>query len=163
MKKTDEKSGHNVIACSRPPKRRPLERRTLAPKLTRIHTEGQKSDLQSEVALAKKNLVFFLFLQKSRPKSVTLQFFWISCWSRSGCQSSWLLFHQQPSGTRGSLSSPAKPTRNSALPAKSKRAYGTQEMALDRGLLLSKQQRGVGNDGNSDHYVFASQPPILSP
>ena len=30
--KTDENSGHYVIASSRPPKRRPLERRTLAPK-----------------------------------------------------------------------------------------------------------------------------------
>ena len=29
--KTDENSGHYVIASSRPPKRRPLERRTLAP------------------------------------------------------------------------------------------------------------------------------------
>ena len=28
---TDENSGHYVIASSRPPKRRPLERRTLAP------------------------------------------------------------------------------------------------------------------------------------
>ena len=28
--KTDENSGHYVIASSRPPKRRPLERRTLA-------------------------------------------------------------------------------------------------------------------------------------
>ena len=35
-----------------------------------------------------------------------------------------------------------QPTRNAALPAKSKRANGTQEMTLDRGLLLSKQQRG---------------------
>ena len=31
-KKTDENSGHYVIASSRPPERRPLERRTLAPK-----------------------------------------------------------------------------------------------------------------------------------
>ena len=30
---TDENSGHYVIASSRPPERRPLERRTLAPKL----------------------------------------------------------------------------------------------------------------------------------
>ena len=30
--KTDENSGHYVIASSRPPERRPLERRTLAPK-----------------------------------------------------------------------------------------------------------------------------------
>ena len=29
--KTDENSGHYVIASSRPPERRPLERRTLAP------------------------------------------------------------------------------------------------------------------------------------
>ena len=29
---TDENSGHYVIASSRPPERRPLERRTLAPK-----------------------------------------------------------------------------------------------------------------------------------
>ena len=29
--KTDENSGHYVIASSRPPDRRPLERRTLAP------------------------------------------------------------------------------------------------------------------------------------
>ena len=28
---TDENSGHYVIASSRPPERRPLERRTLAP------------------------------------------------------------------------------------------------------------------------------------
>ena len=31
--KTDGNSGHYVIASSRPPERRPLERRTLAPKL----------------------------------------------------------------------------------------------------------------------------------
>ena len=31
-KNTDENSGHYVIASSRPPERRPLERRTLAPK-----------------------------------------------------------------------------------------------------------------------------------
>ena len=30
--KTDENRGHYVIASSRPPERRPLERRTLAPK-----------------------------------------------------------------------------------------------------------------------------------
>ena len=30
--KTDENSGHYVIASSRPPERRTLERRTLAPK-----------------------------------------------------------------------------------------------------------------------------------
>ena len=36
--KTDENSGHYVIASSRPPERRPLERRTLAPKLS-----GRKS------------------------------------------------------------------------------------------------------------------------
>ena len=30
--KTDDYSGHYVIASSRPPERRPLERRTLAPK-----------------------------------------------------------------------------------------------------------------------------------
>ena len=30
---TDENSGHYVIASSRPPERRPLERRTLAPKI----------------------------------------------------------------------------------------------------------------------------------
>ena len=34
-KNTDENSGHYVIASSRPPERRPLERRTLAPKLAR--------------------------------------------------------------------------------------------------------------------------------
>ena len=33
--KTDENSGHYVIASSRPPERRPLERRTLAPKIWR--------------------------------------------------------------------------------------------------------------------------------
>ena len=32
--KTDENSGHYVIASSRPPERRPLERRTLAPKIS---------------------------------------------------------------------------------------------------------------------------------
>ena len=32
--KTHENSGHYVIASSRPPERRPLERRTLAPKKT---------------------------------------------------------------------------------------------------------------------------------
>ena len=32
-KNTDENSGHYVIASSRPPERRPLERRTLAPKV----------------------------------------------------------------------------------------------------------------------------------
>ena len=31
---TDEDSGHYVIASSRPPNRRPLERRTLAPKIS---------------------------------------------------------------------------------------------------------------------------------
>ena len=31
--KTDGNSGHYVIASSRPPERRPLERRTLVPKL----------------------------------------------------------------------------------------------------------------------------------
>ena len=31
--KTDENSGHYVIASSRPPERQPLERRTLAPKM----------------------------------------------------------------------------------------------------------------------------------
>ena len=30
--KTDENSGHYVVASSRPPERRPLERRTLVPK-----------------------------------------------------------------------------------------------------------------------------------
>ena len=30
-KNTDENSGHYVVASSRPPERRPLERRTLAP------------------------------------------------------------------------------------------------------------------------------------
>ena len=34
--KTDENSGHYVIASSRPPERRPLERRTLAPKARQI-------------------------------------------------------------------------------------------------------------------------------
>ena len=33
--KTDENSGHYVIASSRPPDRRPLERRTLAPKIVK--------------------------------------------------------------------------------------------------------------------------------
>ena len=38
-KKTDENSGHYVIASSRPPERRPLERRTLAPiKLFGLHS-----------------------------------------------------------------------------------------------------------------------------
>ena len=32
--KSDENSGHYVIASSRPPERRPLERRTLAPIVT---------------------------------------------------------------------------------------------------------------------------------
>ena len=32
--KTIENSGHYVIASSRPPERRPLERRTLVPKVT---------------------------------------------------------------------------------------------------------------------------------
>ena len=40
--KTDDYSGHYVIASSRPPKRQPLERRTLAPKdkitLKPLHT-----------------------------------------------------------------------------------------------------------------------------
>ena len=31
MENTDENSGHYVVASSRPPERRPLERRTLAP------------------------------------------------------------------------------------------------------------------------------------
>ena len=31
--KTDENSGHYVIASSQPPERRPLERRTLVPKV----------------------------------------------------------------------------------------------------------------------------------
>ena len=31
--KTDENSGHYVIASSRPPERQPLERRTLVPKM----------------------------------------------------------------------------------------------------------------------------------
>ena len=36
--KTDENSGHYVIASSRPPERRPLERRTLAPKRARANS-----------------------------------------------------------------------------------------------------------------------------
>ena len=34
--KTDGNSGHYVIASSRPPERRPLERRTLAPKVATL-------------------------------------------------------------------------------------------------------------------------------
>ena len=37
--KTDENSGHYVIASSPPPERRPLERRTLAPIATYIATD----------------------------------------------------------------------------------------------------------------------------
>ena len=40
---TDENSGHYVIASSRPPERRPLERRTLAPK------SDQKSGLSDNL------------------------------------------------------------------------------------------------------------------
>ena len=42
---TDENSGHYVIASSRPPERRPLERRTLAPispLITSVLTEGRR-------------------------------------------------------------------------------------------------------------------------
>jgi len=39
---TDENSGHYVIASSRLPKRRPLERRTLAPKKLSSSGELQK-------------------------------------------------------------------------------------------------------------------------
>ena len=35
--KTDENSGHYVIDISRPPERRPLERRTLVPKKDTSH------------------------------------------------------------------------------------------------------------------------------
>ena len=37
--KTDDYSGHYVIARSRPPERRPLERRTLAP-ITELYSRG---------------------------------------------------------------------------------------------------------------------------
>ena len=33
---TDENSGHYVIASSQPPKRRPLERRSLVPKMLKF-------------------------------------------------------------------------------------------------------------------------------
>ena len=39
--KTDENSGHYVIASSRPPERRPLERRMLAPKRS-MDTQAQE-------------------------------------------------------------------------------------------------------------------------
>ena len=42
--KTDENSGHYVIASSRPPERRPLERRTLAPKTGEREKNDDNSD-----------------------------------------------------------------------------------------------------------------------
>ena len=39
-KKTEKNSGHYVIASSRPPERRPLERRTLAPILVNQQRNG---------------------------------------------------------------------------------------------------------------------------
>ena len=46
QEKMDENSGHYVIASSRPPERRPLERRTLAPigKNAKLSLAGQEFD-----------------------------------------------------------------------------------------------------------------------
>ena len=41
-KDTDENSGHYVIASSRPPERRPLERRTLAPIVGKVKQSCNK-------------------------------------------------------------------------------------------------------------------------
>merc|ERR1711954_361442 len=54
--KTDENSGHYVIASSRPPKRRPLERRTLAP----IAIEMQTAQLGVPHSRIKVELGFIL-------------------------------------------------------------------------------------------------------
>ena len=45
--KTDENSGHYVIASSRPPERRPLERRTLAPKEDSLKVEDNLLSIKS--------------------------------------------------------------------------------------------------------------------
>ena len=45
--KTDENSGHYVIASRRPPKRRPLERRTLAPKTVIYNWQNSSETLVS--------------------------------------------------------------------------------------------------------------------
>ena len=43
--KTDENSGHYVIASCRPPERRPLERRPLVPKKTKNDDLKEKDEL----------------------------------------------------------------------------------------------------------------------
>ena len=56
-RKTDENSGHYVIASSQPPECRPLERRTLAPKLFPIRGYVPKIILMYTLApLRKDNL-----------------------------------------------------------------------------------------------------------
>ena len=54
--KTDENSGHYVIASSRPPERRPLERRTLAPIGSPAHLEKIQT---LTVTLAQE--IFFMY------------------------------------------------------------------------------------------------------
>ena len=43
-KKTDDNSGHYVIASSRPPERQTLERRTLAPKASFNHNTAGRNE-----------------------------------------------------------------------------------------------------------------------
>ena len=47
--KTDENSGHYVIASSRPPERRPLERHSLAPKVDLIEADQKLEKRNREV------------------------------------------------------------------------------------------------------------------
>ena len=50
--KTDENSGHYVIASSRPPERRPLERRTLAPKCLKQRQTFNMSPISDSLNVA---------------------------------------------------------------------------------------------------------------
>ena len=56
--KTDENSGHYVIASSRPPERRPLECRTLVPKNQRTLKEKKKGWMNTHTDSLSDNITF---------------------------------------------------------------------------------------------------------
>ena len=66
--KTDDYSGHYVIASSRPPERRALERRTLAPKNAK-DTKIQNTKMQEIQKKKCKELK-----HKRGPKNITMQY-----------------------------------------------------------------------------------------
>ena len=61
--KTDENSGHYIIASSRPPERRPPERRTLVPKCFLFRNSTRDTRVSIEWTVAEELLIATFFLK----------------------------------------------------------------------------------------------------